>query len=135
LIKSPKLYFLDSGLLCSLLGIRSAEALDVHASRGAIFETFVLAELMKSYAHRGRRPPLFFWRDSAGHEIDFLLDHGTRATAIEAKSAQTSHPSFFDGLLWWRGLVENDRAPAMLVFGGEPGFRFRGIPAVSWSQL
>ncbi len=63
LTKSPKIYFLDPGLLCSLLGIRNADDLRVHASRGAVFESFVLAELVKAYAHRGRRPPVYFWRD------------------------------------------------------------------------
>jgi hypothetical protein len=135
LIKSPKLYFLDPGLLCSLLGIRRAEELAVHASRGAIFETFVLAELIKAYAHRGRRPPLFFWRDSAGHEIDFLMDQGPLVLALEAKSAETGHPSLFDGLRWWRNLVGDDQAPVLLLFGGEVGFEYRGIPAASWRAL
>lgn len=135
LIKSPKLYFLDPGLLCSLLGIRDADDLRVHASRGAVFETFVLAELVKAYAHRGRRPPLFFWRDSTGHEVDFLIDRGTELLSIEAKSGETAPGSFFEGLAWWRDLLDEPEAPALLLYGGDEAFTHRGIAARSWRSL
>ncbi|MCH7933975.1 MAG: ATP-binding protein [Gemmatimonadetes bacterium] len=135
LIKSPKIYFLDSGLLCSLLGIRNADELRVHASRGAVFESFVLAELIKAYAHRGRRPPVYFWRDSAGHEIDFLIEQGSRLLAIEAKSGETAPSSFFDGLAWWRRLTDDPEAPALLLYGGDEDFEHRGVPARSWRTL
>lgn len=135
LIKSPKIYFLDPGLLCSLLGIRSADDLRVHASRGAVFESFVLAELVKAYAHRGRRPPVYFWRDSSGHEIDFLIEQGSRLLAIEAKSGETAPSGFFDGLAWWRRLVDDPEAPALLLYGGDEAFAHRGISARSWRTL
>ena len=136
LIKSPKLYFLDPGLLCSLLGIRTADDLRVHASRGAVFETFVLAELVKAYAHRGRRPPVYYWRDSSGREIDFLLDQGTRLLAIEAKSGETAPSAFFETLSWWRGLHDDpEAAPALLLYGGDESFTHRGIAARSWAVL
>ena len=132
LIKSPKLYFLDPGLLCSLLGIRTANDLGIHGSRGAAFETFVLSELVKAYAHRGRRAPLHFWRDSTGHEIDFLIERGSELLAIEAKSSETAPGSFFESLEWWRRLSENPGAPALLVYGGDESFTRRGIAARSW---
>ena len=135
LIKSPKIYFLDPGLLCSLLGIRNADDLRVHASRGAVFESFVLAELVKAYAHRGRRPPLYFWRDSSGHEIDFLIEQGSHLLAIEAKSGETAPSSFFDGLAWWRQLTGDPQTPALLLYGGDEAFTHRGIPARSWRTL
>lgn len=135
LIKSPKLYFLDCGLLCSLLGIRSADDLGVHASRGAVFESFVLGELLKAYAHRGRRPPLFFWRDSAGHEIDFIVEQGSGLLGIEAKSGETAPPAFFDTLGWWRKLGGEGESPTLLLYGGDDAFTFKGIPARSWQAL
>lgn len=136
LIKSPKLYFLDCGLLCSLLGVTSADDLSVHASRGAVFESFVLGELLKAYAHRGRRPPLFFWRDSAGHEIDFIVEQGPRLLGIEAKSGETAPPAFFDRLAWWRELAGETETPALLlVYGGDDAFTFKGIPTRSWQAL
>jgi len=97
LVKSPKLYFLDSGLLCFLLRIRSPEDLYSHASRGAVFESFILSEFHKNFVHRGEQPPLFFWRDSGGHEIDILIDMGTHLIPVEVKSARTVVGDFFDG--------------------------------------
>ena len=135
IVKSPKVYFLDSGLLCSLLGIRSADDLRVHALRGAVFETFVLAELMKAYAHRGRRPPVHFWRDSAGHEVDFLIERGPRLLAIEAKSGETAATSFFDGLEWWRRLLDDPASPTLLLYGGNEDFTYHGMEARSWTAL
>lgn len=136
LIKTPKLYFLDPGLLCYLLRIRSPEDLRVHASRGAIFETFVLSELVKGFLHRGREADLHFWRDAAGHEIDFLVElGGERLAAVEAKSGQTVAADFFDGLERWRRLVGDPEAPAALIHGGAETYRRRGFAVYSWAVL
>jgi predicted AAA+ superfamily ATPase len=135
LIKSPKLYFLDTGLLCYLLRIRSAEDLWFHASRGAIFESFVFAELLKSYHHHGEEPDIFFWRDSARREIDFVLDHGKVPVPVEVKSGQTLAGDAFKGLHFWRQLVGDPDAPAALVYGGERLYCRHGIMVYSWSLL
>ena len=76
LVKTPKLYFYDSGLATYLLGIKSPEQLSVHPHRGAVFETFVASEIMKSAYNSGDIPSLYFWRDRSGNEIDFLMDQG-----------------------------------------------------------
>lgn len=135
LVKSPKLYFLDTGLLCHLLRIRSPEELRVHAARGAVFETFVLSELLKARLHRGEDPDLHFWRDSAGHEIDFVIDDGEALTAIEAKSGQTVGGDFFAGLKFWRRLAGDPEAPAALVYGGDRSYRREGFAVHRWSDL
>jgi hypothetical protein len=135
LIRSPKLYFLDTGLLCSLLGIRTPQDLAVHAQRGAIFESFVLAELVKAFAHRGRRPGVYFWRDASGHEVDFVLEDATTLHAIEAKSGETIARSFFSGLTWWRDLLRDAQAPALLLHGGRESYRQGGIDVRSWQTL
>mgnify|MGYP006293627549 FL=1 len=135
LIKSPKLHFLDPGLLCSLLGITRPDDLRVHPLRGAVFECFVMAELVKAYAHRGRRPSLFFWRDSSGHEIDFLVERGPRFLAIEAKAGETVPISFFHGLAWWRNLAGEENTDALLLHGGDQAFTHRGMAARSWKGL
>ncbi|HEX3552391.1 MAG TPA: ATP-binding protein [Thermoanaerobaculia bacterium] len=135
LIKSPKLYFLDTGLLCYLLRIHSPEDLRLHGSRGPIFESFVVSELLKNFLHRGQEPDLYFWRDSTGHEIDALIDRGGESLAIEVKSAQTVVDDFFAGLDFWRHLVGNPEAPAALVYGGDRSYRRRGVSVVSWSVL
>ena len=135
LIRSPKLYFLDTGLLCYLLRIRSPEDLAIHASRGAVFESFVISEHLKNYLHRGLEPDLYFWRDSAGHEIDVVIENGLELTPVEIKSGQTFAGDFLDGLLFWREIVGDDSAPAAIVYGGDRSFTRRGIPVYSWSVL
>ncbi|MEW6749441.1 MAG: ATP-binding protein [Candidatus Latescibacterota bacterium] len=100
LIKSPKLYFYDTGLVCYLLGIRSREQLLLHAARGAVFENYVVAEVNKQFVHHRQESPLFFWRDQTGHEIDLLIDTGSELLAVEVKSAETINPSMLDGLVW-----------------------------------
>lgn len=135
LIRSPKLYFLDTGLLCYLLRIRSAEELHQYAARGALFESFVVSELYKNFAHRGEQPSLYFWRDSAGHEVDLIVDLGDRLIPIEIKSARTVASDFFDGLEYWRGLGGDPHAAAALVYGGEHAFRRRGIVVYPWFTL
>jgi uncharacterized protein len=97
MVKSPKLYFLDTGLLCYLLGIRSPSELHSHASRGAIFESLIVSELLKNRLHQGEESDLSFWRDSMGHEIDLLLDLGPSLTPIEIKSGMTVASDFFQG--------------------------------------
>ncbi|HEY8021018.1 MAG TPA: ATP-binding protein [Thermoanaerobaculia bacterium] len=135
LIKSPKLYFLDSGLLCYLLRVRSPDDLRSHASRGPIFESFVLSELVKNFLNQGREPDLYFWRDATGHEIDAVVEQGRERVAIEIKSAQTVAEDFFAGIAFWRELVGDPEAPAALVYGGDRSYRRRGVPVYGWSAL
>jgi predicted AAA+ superfamily ATPase len=135
LIKSPKLYFLDTGLLCYLLRIQSPEDLRQHGSRGPIFESFVISELLKNFLHRGQEPDLYFWRDATGHEIDALIDRGGESVAIEIKSAQTIADDFFAGLDFWRNLVGDPESPAALVYGGDRSYRRRGVSVLSWSMF
>ena len=105
LVKSPKLYFFDTGLLCQLLGIREAGQIITHPLRGAIFENYVVAEVAKAYLHHRRTPPLFFWRDRTGHEIDLLIDEAGKLFPVEIKSSQTVSGDMLDGLKWWLNLA------------------------------
>jgi hypothetical protein len=97
-IKSPKLHFLDTGLLCRLLGLRRAEDIRVHPLKGAIFESFVIGELRKRFLHQGERAPLFFFRDSHGNEVDVIVDLGVRRLPIEIKLGETVASDFLKGL-------------------------------------
>ncbi len=124
LVKSPKLYFTDTGLLCRLLGIRTPDDLRNHPLRGAIFETFVVSEFHKLYLHHGQRPPLYFWRDSNGREIDLLVDAGGRRIPVEMKSAETVSRDSLKGLDLYLGL-SGDRWGA-LVYGGGDSYQRRG---------
>lgn len=134
LVKSPKLYFLDAGLLCYLLRIHTPEELRLHSARGAIFESFVLSEILKGFASEGREPDVYFWRDQTGNEVDFILDLGERMIPVEAKSGETLAEDFFDGLKFWMNLQEKDNLPAALVYGGTGSFKRSGIAVYSWSH-
>ena len=134
-MKSPKLYFLDTGLLCSLLGIRTPKDLAIHAQRGSVFESLVLAEIVKAAAHRGERPNVSFWRDSAGHEVDFVVEESGRLHGFEAKSGETLASSFFTGLQWWHELAGEEAGPSVLVYGGAASSRRGDTVVRSWQTL
>jgi hypothetical protein len=135
LTKSPKLYFLDTGLLCFLLRIRSPQDLHQHAARGAVFESFVVSELHKNFVHRGEQPSLYFWRDSAGHEVDIIVETGSELIPVEIKSGQTITPEFFDGLDYWRRLSDRSSGPAALLYGGDESSKRSDAIVYPWFAL
>ena len=135
IIKSPKLYFSDTGLLCYLLRVRSPEELRRHSARGAIFECHVISELLKRALHAGREPDLYFWRDSAGHEVDLLLDQGTAQVPVEIKSGETVAEDFFRGLDHWRSLAGDEDVPAVLIHGGDRSYRRSGVTVYGWWEF
>lgn len=132
LTKSPKLYFLDTGLLCYLLRIREPEDLRDHALRGPIFETFVVSELYKAFAHRGEVPPLYFWRDRTGHEVDLIVDTGKTLLPIEIKSGETVVPSFFAGLRYYMGLGKPAAKTGILIHAGDAHHTFEHFHVRPW---
>jgi uncharacterized protein len=130
--KHPRLHFLDTGLVCYLLGIRTPEALVNHPLRGAIFESFVVGEVTKAFTHRGQEAPLFFWRDASGHEIDLLVDLGDRLLPVEVKSGMTVSTDMVDGLRWWTGLPGNHDHGGSLIHGGDQFFPLHGFAVRPW---
>lgn len=135
LVKSPKLYFLDTGLLAYLLGIRSPDELWGHHARGAFFEAFVLSELQKARRNARREADIWFWRDAAGHEVDFLIGSGDRPLAIEAKSGRTVASDALKGLHYWRKRLGDPEAPAALAYGGDASYVHQGVAIHRWSDL
>ncbi len=130
--KRPRLHFLDAGLVCYLLGIRDAATLANHPLRGAIFESFVVAEFIKSFAAMRRDAPLYFWRDATGHEIDILIDAGERLLPVEVKSGQTVAPDAFGHLTWWTSLPANPNHGGVLVHGGAERYAHKGFQVLPW---
>lgn len=130
--KRPRLHFLDTGLVCYLLGIRDAHTLANHPLRGAIFESFVVAEFVKSFAARRRDPPLYFWRDATGHEIDILVDAGDRLIPVEVKSGQTVAPDALAPMAWWTALPGNPNTGGVLVHGGKARYAYKGVQVRPW---
>jgi uncharacterized protein len=135
LIRSPKLYLLDTGLLCYLLRIASADDLRLSPYRGAVFECFAVSELVKNFLHRGAEAPLFFWRDSAGHEVDVIIDFGRLQLPVEVKSAETVRPELLAGIDYWRKLAGSADHPAALVYAGTGSYRHRQVTVCSWEAL
>ncbi|GAB4407765.1 MAG: ATP-binding protein [Bacteroidia bacterium] len=134
-IKSPKLYFYDSGLACYLLGISDAGQLFSHYLRGNLFENFVLSELLKYRLHRGLQPNLYFWQDKARREIDCLIEQGAQLRAVEIKSAKTMLDSYFDNIRAWQQLHTEPQAPGYVIYGGDRSFGLPGGRLLSWRDM
>lgn len=130
--KRPRLHFLDSGFLCYLLGIRDAETLAIHPLRGAIFESYVAAEILKSFANRRQEAPLYTWRATTGHEIDLLLDYGLELLPIEVKSGQTITAESVKNLDRWTQLDGNHNRGGLVVSGGNQRFRLKEYEVLPW---
>lgn len=117
--KTPKLYFFDTGLACSLLRIEKTIDIAHSPFRGALFETLIIADLYKQYCNQGSRPPLYFWRDKGGSfEVDCIIDEGNQLFPVEIKSGQTFSSDFFKGVLQWNELAQNPPEHGFVVYGG-----------------
>lgn len=135
LVKSPKLYFMDVGLMAWLLGIRDAASIQTHATRGALFETLVVSECIKQRFHAGQSADLYFWRDSAGHEVDLVFETQSGVQAIEIKSGSTFASDWPDALLKWQKHVSGEALTPVIVFGGDANHERQGCRVVGWRQL
>jgi hypothetical protein len=134
-MKTPKLYFWDTGLAAHLLGIRKARELAAHFARPALFETWAVAELAKQALNRGEDPRLFFWRDNVGTEVDVVADRGGRLEPTEIKSGQTVATDAFRNLALF-GKYAGDRSHASrLVYGGEESYVRAGVRVTAWRDL
>ena len=135
LVKSPKLYFFDTGLLCWLLGIHDPQQLDVHPLRGAIFETFVIGELRKAWVNRGEVPLFYFWRDSNGNEVDLLIESGGKLMPIEIKSGQTVNRDYFKSIERWTKLAGDMATNPTLIYAGDDTQTRQGVRVMGWRQV
>ncbi len=133
IIKAPKMYFYDTGLLCYLLRIRNQEQLQLHPLKGFIFENWVISECMKIYFNKGEEAPLYFWRDQHGHEVDLVIDQGTYLDLIEIKSGQTFHTEFFKNIEWLN--KQQNRKSGVCVYGGSKDIKLGEMQATSWVNL
>ncbi|MBR1652373.1 MAG: ATP-binding protein [Alloprevotella sp.] len=119
IVKSPKLYFYDTGLACSLLDVSDASQLTSHFLRGGLFENMVINEFLKDAWHNGHDADLRFWRDSQGNEVDLLKYEGDRVTAYEVKSGATFSPDFFRGLTKWAALSSTPSERLNVIYTGD----------------
>lgn len=135
-VKTPKLFFNDTGLLCFLLSVRDSQDLRSHPLYGNIFETFVVSEFYKRICHIAEIPPLYFWRDKTGNEIDLVVDFGNKLFPVEIKASRTYSASFKDNIVRWFELKGNTQSDGLILFNGENVLGSQSsIPAAPWWQL
>jgi len=134
LVKMPKLYFYDTGLVSYLLGIHSQEQLNTHYSKGSLFESFIITEYIKKAFNSGKIPECFFWRDKNGNEIDLLIKDASRLIPIEVKSGRTINDGYFKGLKYWRKISKSEEL-GIVLFGGDTGQLRETIKVVSWRNM
>jgi hypothetical protein len=135
LVKTPKLYFLDVGLMAWLLGIRDTATIETHASRGALFETFVLSEMLKQRFNAGRPADLYFWRDNVGHEIDILYETPSGLQAVEIKSGSTFASDWPAAVRKWQGFAGDEALRPIIVYGGEGDYERETCRVLGWREL
>lgn len=134
LVKTPKLYFLDVGLMAWLLGIRAPENITTHAMRGALFETWIVSEFVKQRFNAGRAADLHFWRDNVGHEVDLVFETQDGLQAVEIKSGNTFAADWPAAALKWQQLSGSPVKP-WIVYGGDGEHDRQGCHAIGWQNL
>ncbi|MDO8430535.1 MAG: DUF4143 domain-containing protein, partial [Candidatus Taylorbacteria bacterium] len=134
LIKLPKLYFCDTGLLCSLLGIIDEENITNHPLSGFIFENFVVAEYLKNEKISGRDHSLYFYRDHNGNEIDLISEKGQEVDIYEVKLGKTFSSDFVKGLVFFDSAVKKV-ATKNVIYGGDISQKIGKVLLVSWKDI
>jgi predicted AAA+ superfamily ATPase len=134
LVKTSKLYFLDTGLCAWLLGITSERDMQSHYARGALFETWAVTEALKWRAVQGNTQPLYFWRDNIGNEVDLLLEQDGGITLVEVKSGQTFQPDWLQNLKTVQRHTAQPTRNAVL-YGGDISANRTDAELVGWRDV
>jgi len=132
LVKTPKLYFYDSGIVCKLLGITSSEQLQLHTARDAIFEGFIITEIIKQFYAVGKSASIYFWRDHTGNEVDLLVEHNGQLFAFDMKSGQTLTKNLVSGLLKWQSIADLPLENCHLVYAGSDTLTYQKVKILPW---
>ena len=119
IIKSPKLYFIDTGLAAWLMGIETSTQMKRDPLRGNLFENLIVIETLKSKLNQGKDPRLFFYRDSHGNEVDLIIQNGNELVPVEIKSSQTWHSSFLKGIDYFKSLLGDRVLKGTVIYGGD----------------
>lgn len=135
IVKTPKIFFTDTGLLCHLLSIRNVDHLKTHPLLGSIFETFIVSECFKRFHNLGEKPPLYFWRDQSKNEIDLLIYDGRKGFPIEIKLSQTFHPDFKKIIAQWLALEGNPAKEGCVIYCGEQKAQYGAVAVIPWYLL
>lgn len=135
IIKSPKMYFYDTGLVCSLLGIESEQQVKNYFAKGALFENLVINEFMKKRLNNGLTPRLYYWQNKTKQEVDLIADQAGSVDAYEIKSTMTMHDDHFANLKYWQQLSNESADKLNVVFGGDTNFKTSRGNYISWRNL
>lgn len=135
LVKMPKMYFYDTGLAAHLADIKDKQHLQYHPLRGALFESFIISDLLKERLSRGEEADLYFWRDKNGHEIDCLIERSGNPVLIEIKSGKTVTEDFFSNLRYYQKLAGRDSADSYVVYGGDQEQKRSCAQVIPWNKL
>lgn len=119
LVKTPKIYFYDVGLVCFLLGIKTAQQVETHPLRGQIFENMVVCEFLKHQYNQGQDCNLYFYRDKGQHEVDLIQEDGINLSAYEIKLSANIHIDFYKNLQYFRSLFPNETIVTQIINTGE----------------
>ncbi len=136
LIKSPKVYFVDTGLLCYLVGLRDIEHAAAGPMGGAIFENLVLSDLFKIYLHRGEEPALYYWRTAAGSEVDVVIETQSGLVPIEIKLSETPRPEMAREILSFQRDFKEKALPGYVIYPGNTLLPLgQGVTALPLNRL
>ncbi|HLC06729.1 MAG TPA: ATP-binding protein [Candidatus Babeliales bacterium] len=135
LVKTPKLYFYDTGIACFLLELESAKQVATHYLRGGLFESYTIAELMKLRYNVGRIPHYYFWRDKMGHEVDCIIGHGGKLFPVEIKSGQTISQDYFEELHYWSNLAGDEAGRNYCIYTGSESQNRTLVSVLKWQDL
>lgn len=134
IVKRPKIYFYDTAIVCSLLGIRNISHLETHPLKGAIFETMVMTEFVKARMNKAIHINLFYWRDKSGHEVDLIIDEDRELLPVEIKSGKTINNEFFKNLNYWKKISGNEKS-LLLYSGKHKQIKSDGTIVHNWRNL
>ncbi len=134
IIKTPKLYFYDTGLAASLLELEQSIQVQTHYLKGALYENLVVLECMKARIHRGLPAPLYFWRDQTGHEVDLVAEWGGSLKTFEIKSSMTFNPSFLNNSFYFKELNVDQPVDQFLVYEGGKGL-FKNTELITLADI
>jgi predicted AAA+ superfamily ATPase len=135
-IKSPKIYFTDTGLACYLLGIKDEEALSKHYLIGGLFENLCIMDIYKKIYNGDSRASLYFYRDSNNSEVDLIIDTGAAQIPIEIKSGATFTQSYAKGIKYWRSIRCNSKnQPGFIIYAGDDRFANDEFSLVNWRSM
>jgi predicted AAA+ superfamily ATPase len=134
ILKTPKLYFYDTGLAAYLLGLTKPNLIHKHFAKGALFENFVISELLKNRLNKGQRSNLFYFRDSGGNELDIIIENGHTTQAVEIKSSDTLSQHFFKHLHYFKEL--SGSKDGMVIYTGDTKHnKIDGFKVLNWQEI